>query len=294
MFNKSRAPGTVTPRSNQDQKKPQRVISCPFQRPHNRVVSDKTRIQHPQQLKARKRRIDAVCCSMCEEAPCIVDAAVPRSPVRTIHRTGSSIGSRVGAVLGTARRHRRGRQGSLLFLLCLWVMVGLSVVLSPAMASAFGSSSTDQPLWRTQPQRQQQPQQRPPLTSDQERKVLLRDPRLNPECVLQRQPSVEALFGMESVEHAPDYVMGSCSNEKIGNQKRELESAGGDHSMLARRDWSIPQGVKAINMPLSGFRSMAVVNSSTMLCNGRADICDLRYNQVVSACNTEGSALSWV
>jgi hypothetical protein len=30
------------------------------------------------------------------------------------------------------------------------------------------------------------------------------------------------------------------------------------------------------------FYSLAVVNSTDMLCNGRADICDLRYNQVVT------------
>ena len=30
------------------------------------------------------------------------------------------------------------------------------------------------------------------------------------------------------------------------------------------------------------FYNLAVVNSTDMLCNGRADICDLRYNQVVS------------
>lgn len=52
----------------------------------------------------------------------------------------------------------------------------------------------------------------------------------------------------------------------------------------AGREWSIPvPGVaNDIAVPLKAFQSLAVVDSSTMLCNGRSDICDLRYNQVAS------------
>ncbi|KAF9585899.1 hypothetical protein BGW38_000170 [Lunasporangiospora selenospora] len=41
-----------------------------------------------------------------------------------------------------------------------------------------------------------------------------------------------------------------------------------------------PREIHNISMPLSAFQAKAVVNSTDMLCNGRADICDLRYNQV--------------
>ncbi|KAF9310668.1 hypothetical protein BG003_008306 [Podila horticola] len=51
------------------------------------------------------------------------------------------------------------------------------------------------------------------------------------------------------------------------------------------QEWSIPvPGVaNDIALPLKALQSLAVVNSSTMLCNGRSDICDLRYNQTYPA-----------
>ncbi|KAG0340887.1 hypothetical protein BG004_006231 [Podila humilis] len=62
------------------------------------------------------------------------------------------------------------------------------------------------------------------------------------------------------------------------HEHKKKRSAG----MAEGQEWSIPVPSVANNiaLPLKGFQSLAVVNSSTMLCNGRSDLCDLRFNQV--------------
>lgn len=243
----------------------------------------------------------ASCCSVREEGEEEEDASAAgraatscRVDVAFIRGCASTIESKPQKALHPRHHYRRRPHRSMLIVvLCLWVTIGLSLVLTPTMASSLESLPMD-PLVRENQQLQQQQtqEQRPNLTPDQERKVLLQDPRLNSECVLQRQPSIA---GAETTLFESDYVMGSNSNSNsnggnnlghLRRQKRGLTGAtppsAGINNLVTKREWSIPQGVKTVNMPLSSFRSMAVVNSSSMLCNGRADICDLRYNQVVS------------
>lgn len=77
-------------------------------------------------------------------------------------------------------------------------------------------------------------------------------------------------FGMPVLESPLDHRIPRL-------QQRSADSS-------SAQEWSIPvPGVaNDIALPLKALQSLAVVNSSTMLCNGRSDICDLRYNQVAS------------
>ncbi|KAG0053722.1 hypothetical protein BGZ83_000532 [Gryganskiella cystojenkinii] len=171
-------------------------------------------------------------------------------------------------------------------LVSLWVMLVLAIFSNPTAASSQGTLN-DPPQGRHLPQEFP----RPDLTAPQQFKLLQQDPRMNKECIMQRQPktTTTTTVGVQiENEHGSDYVMNGSSNNNgriTRRQKREFGSpapkgSSDNKEAISRRDWSIPQAAKAVNVPLASMRSMAVVNSSTMLCNGRSDICDLRYNQV--------------
>lgn len=68
-------------------------------------------------------------------------------------------------------------------------------------------------------------------------------------------------------------VITSLDHRIPGLEERGVDSGG---------SVPMPGVANDIALPLKAFQALAAVNSSTMLCNGRSDICDLRYNQVAS------------
>ncbi|KAI8606426.1 hypothetical protein EDD21DRAFT_218884 [Dissophora ornata] len=78
-------------------------------------------------------------------------------------------------------------------------------------------------------------------------------PRWNTECLVQQERLQSR--SLDSSTTGKMHKRGSKGQESVDKQSSKV--------------WN--------NLP-----SLAVVNSTNMTCNGRADICDLRYNQVVS------------
>ncbi|KAG0258058.1 hypothetical protein BGZ95_005066 [Linnemannia exigua] len=88
--------------------------------------------------------------------------------------------------------------------------------------------------------------------------------RWNTECLMQRQPAASS----------GDWTNSQPSTGHL--QKRnsgERERARSSRRSVAGDKATVPAGSSPVY-------SLAVVNSTDMLCNGRSDICDLRYNQV--------------
>ncbi|KAG0258142.1 hypothetical protein BG011_003510 [Mortierella polycephala] len=75
---------------------------------------------------------------------------------------------------------------------------------------------------------------------------------------------------------------GNWESRKSQFQKRGAsdEKTRQDRTPSSSRGAHIPQIKRHISVPLGSFQARAAVNSTDMLCNGRADLCDLRYNQV--------------
>ncbi|KAI1320699.1 hypothetical protein EDD11_010233 [Mortierella claussenii] len=111
-------------------------------------------------------------------------------------------------------------------------------------------------------------------------------PRWNTECLIHQ----EQVYGMGTKGSESNSIVGgggggdgtSLLHKRSGNQEAASPGSTDDNPVGL---WNAPKSVavRALNniaMPLSSFQALAAVNSTDMLCNGRADICDLRYNQV--------------
>ncbi|KAF9963547.1 hypothetical protein BGZ65_002452, partial [Modicella reniformis] len=77
----------------------------------------------------------------------------------------------------------------------------------------------------------------------------------------------------------------TVSQIRYGLHKRDSEEktspgAGNTSNKDTTKTQNESQTRKNITKPRIPFKSLAVVNSTTMTCNGRSDLCDLRYNQV--------------
>ncbi|KAI9231756.1 MAG: hypothetical protein BYD32DRAFT_194325 [Podila humilis] len=86
----------------------------------------------------------------------------------------------------------------------------------------------------------------------------------------QSLPPISAPFALAPPGHAMPAIT-SLDHRIPGLQERGVDSG---------ESVPVPGVANDIALPLKAFQALAAVNSSTMLCNGRSDICDLRYNQV--------------
>lgn len=69
------------------------------------------------------------------------------------------------------------------------------------------------------------------------------------------------------------------------NERRSSSSINTASSLHKRAEEHVPKTdtTKAPTKKVKAIQSLAAVNSTNMLCNGRTDLCDLRYNQVASS-----------
>ncbi|KAF8972834.1 hypothetical protein BGZ46_010027 [Entomortierella lignicola] len=102
-------------------------------------------------------------------------------------------------------------------------------------------------------------------------------------CALQSvsaaNPKHQASIGEQQQQQQDSRFNPSCMNKKQQQQQRLYENS--LNNQFNKRDESSALSRRAVNATAgSNTTSPTAVNSTGMLCNGRSDICDLRYNQV--------------